>query len=305
MLNLSEFLDNESFEAIDEQYLSFRDCPNKCIRGKLFNPYTQKETECEYCASKRKRLIKTPKINNLKEELQLPETSLGGDTYDPDAIFLNLHSDTLNEANKQAFIEELVVVEKQLSQGSILQHSYLFCFSTTGVFLNDYINTLMLGAYNAGIRISPYLSLIDIVRMKNDYARNKSEAYKNLMEVDLLVVYVEDCETSSSLNILSGLMQQRAFRNKPTLLFATTWSSAFYRISDTGITSFAIARLYRIEDEGKPMINTSYTATTPAERLAQAQGMGPRRRTGVLTDNAAPLSSQSSISSSKWAKLRS
>lgn len=71
------------------------------------------------------------------------------------------------------------------------------------------------------------------------------------------------------------------------------------------ITSYAIARLYRIEDEGKPMINTSYTAATPAERLAQAQGVGPRRRTGVLSDSATPLSSQSSITSSDWAKLRS
>ena len=59
------------------------------------------------------------------------------------------------------------------------------------------------------------------------------------------------------------------------------------------------------EDEGKPMINTSYTATTPAERLAQAQGIGPRRRTGVLSDNTTPLSSQSSLTSSEWAKLRS
>ena len=305
MSGLTEFLDNESFDALDEQFLSFRDCPNKCIRGKLFNPYTRTETDCEYCAAKRKRLIKTPVLSDLKEELQLPETSLGGDTYDPDAIFLNLHSDVLNGANKQAFIEELVVVEKQLSQGCLLQHSYLFCFSTTGVFLNDYINTLMLGAYNAGIRISPYLSLIDIVRMKNEYARAKSDAYKNLIDVDLLVIYIEDCETSSSLNVLSGLMQQRAFKNKPTLLFATTWSSAFYKISDTGITSFAIARLYRIEEEGKPMINTSYAASTPAERLTQAQSMGPRRRSGVLTDSAAPLSSQSSISSSDWNRLRS
>lgn len=258
-MSLEHFLTNqETFETVPGQPLRFKEC-NLCIDGMIFNPYKREETECKYCSDKRKRLDKLNTENAaearkaLKEDLNLPD-SLGAGTYNPDDIFLKVEQNkSLDPSYVYSFTQELVTVEKTIRNGCSLEHSYLFCFNTPHVYLNDYITTLMTGAYSAGISTSPYTRLKDIVAMNSSYMEKgyMSDRYKKLFEADLLVVSIGACYDKNALEVLKELMEERANNKKPTIIFASNWNPVLYDVSDissiktdTGIAEFATAKLY-------------------------------------------------------------
>ena len=44
-------------EEINNDLVSFKDCPNNCIKGYIFDPYKHKKVICTYCEEKRKSLL--------------------------------------------------------------------------------------------------------------------------------------------------------------------------------------------------------------------------------------------------------
>ena len=86
-------------DKVNDDMLSFKDCPNNCVKGKIFNPYTHDYKDCPYCTEKRKNAVLrnidiTTDKQNITDLLNLPISACGinldMDSIIPERIVLSV-----------------------------------------------------------------------------------------------------------------------------------------------------------------------------------------------------------------------
>lgn len=218
--------------------LSFNDCPNKCVDGKIYIPRTKTYIPCEYCAKKRlEQVVKSEETDNKTiEELHLPIT-LTGIMYEFESVVPSSQLPDLEPDSVERVKERASEVMSSIAAGVLPEHSLLFNFGRVAHSTN-YIVPLIKRAYAIGIDVAPYLNSNDLY-LVTSAALHQLELtfdieteigvnikYRDLLKRDLSVVHILAGAEDKVINMLKGYMQARAERGKPTIFVTDTWTPA-------------------------------------------------------------------------------
>ena len=248
----------DTFEPSQLSTTSFIDCPNKCIDGFIMNPYTHKKEICSFCQDKRKNLIKYSHKNKLdgktmEETLRLPK-SFSGVAYDIDNIIPASAKKEIEKSSFDSVLETLKDLMNLVKNKELPSYSMLFNLGKKA-YEGGYIYSLLANAYISGLNVAPYLSAFDIVdlRLQAEKGYDKSEfgvTFKDLLNKDLVVVVIEAGATSQSILSVKGLMQMRAVRELPTIIFTNSYGGLVLDLCDE-IPTYNLAKLCSIEYNSK------------------------------------------------------
>ena len=218
-------------EATDRNLLTFKDCPNHCKNGKIFDFATHTETECEYCADKRRRMVQEgltdEEYGSVNKILKLPKT-FRGYTLKADDLFNNF-ADGLLEYTDQSVADAKEEINKLLTNISAgIQPNYSLALQLPHLFNEyDFIATLLIRSYIAGFVTAPMITSIDLVNLRREYENGKTEradglTYNYFINADTVVVYLDNGVTSQGLNAVFGFTNLRSTKYKPTIIIAKT-----------------------------------------------------------------------------------
>lgn len=269
------------FDSDDNSLVSFKDCPNRCINGYILDPYSHSKRECPYCADMRKKAVKEKLKNKtsgktVEEILNLPK-SFSGLAYDIDSVIPESAKKDLIQESYVTVINELKALAKTIKGGILPDHSYLFNLGKK-VYEGNYIYYIISNAYVSGFSTSPLLSAYDIVNLRLLAEKGLSDtelgvSYNDILKKDLVVVDIEAGATNNSILAVKGLMQLRAFRSLPTIIFTNQWGSVIQDLCDNQ-SSFSLASLYSVEYKEKAkekMANKKSLVTSDTASLTTEQ----------------------------------
>lgn len=255
----------------NEDLLSFPDCPNHCVGGKIFDPYTHMERVCEYCSKKRSTVVRRDLKDKqtgktIAELLKLP-ISFAGKEYQADTLVPTFARKDLNEDSLNKVLTELRDLLNKISVGTLPEHSLLFNLGKK-VCENNYIYPFLLRAYKAGLTTAPMLSSIELMHMRSQYEEGYDSEFKDYLEKQVCVVVIDAGANYKEIMAVKGLMQLRANRELPTIIFTGYWQKyLFDLIGDDSHESFNLARLisveYKDEEKNKDEESPNKVSTTP------------------------------------------
>lgn len=254
---------NSKVEAVGAMVMSFKDCPNGCRDGYYFDPYRQgsKRVLCPYCAEKRKMLAKQDlelkgDKSTIVQALNLPESYTGYGEFNIDSVLPDFAKTWLKPESVTAVTEKLNELVEQISVGVLPDYSILINLGGKA-FSSNLVYTLLIRAYLSGLTVSPLLTSYDVCMARvQDYRGTENKlAYAELFKYDVCVVVLDAGSTAADIGAVKGLMQNRAHKDKITIIVAHCWYSAVYDlIGDENYPSKALATLISVEyvEKAKP-----------------------------------------------------
>lgn len=260
MSKIEELLNlrSNTFQAKDDLFVSFKDCPNRCIDGYIIDPYTHKKTICAYCRDKRKtalrdNLVSSDNQKSIEDILNLPKSFTGVD-FNIDTIIPESEKKLLEQESYLSVIKELKELSKMVKSGNLPNHSYMFNLGKK-VYEGNYIYSLLASSYIAGLTTCPLVSAYDIVNIRNLAENGMADlelslSYKDLLTKQLLVVDIEAGATTNSILVVKGVMQLRARKELATVIFTNQWGSIVTDLVGEDST-YNLATLYSVEYKSK------------------------------------------------------
>lgn len=249
---------NNKVESISENLMSFDDCPNHCVDGKVVDPYKHKRIECPYCAEKRRKFAKGDIADKktgktISELLDLPMSYTGNEFNEELVIpeFARKYMDLDSVSNVLSKLRELIT---DISIGKLPSCSLMFNLGKKSNEVN-FIYPYLIKGYVSGRSLVPLVTLTDLCQLRLKYEGSvyssdldKSYTYKDLIERDICVVVIDAGATYTSLLAVKGLLQLRAHKLKPTIVFTNQWNNYVRDIcSEDGYECYNLATLYSIE----------------------------------------------------------
>lgn len=251
---------NNKVENLGDNLVSFKDCPNHCVDGKIVDPYKHKKIPCPYCAEKRLQFAKgdlTDKSSGktISELLDLPTSFMGNEfneeTVIPDFARKSIKQETLDNVLRK--MRELIT---DISIGNIPSCSIMFNLGKKSNEAN-FIYPYLIKGYVSGRTLVPLVNLIDLCQLRlqyegSSYSLNigKNYNYNDLVTRDICVVVIDAGATYTSLQAVKGLMQLRAQKLKPTVIFTNSWNNYVRDMcSENGFECYNLATLYSVEYE--------------------------------------------------------
>lgn len=249
---------NSNTEILNDNLISFKDCPYGCVDGKIVDPYKHKRVICPYCAEKRKKFVsdnlKDKNSNkSISELLDLPSTFTGVEFDEsiviPEFARKNISTDSLN--NVLGKLRELVT---DISIGNLPSCSLLFNLGKKANEIN-FIYPYLIKGYLSGRSLVPLVTLTDLCQLRlafegSSYSLSieKNYNYNDLINRDICVVVIDAGATYTSILAVKGLMQLRAQKLKPTIIFTNQWNNYIRDLcSEDDYTCYNLATLYTVE----------------------------------------------------------
>lgn len=249
---------NLGVEDLSGNLLSFKDCPNHCVDGKIFDPYLHKKTLCPYCAEKRKNFAK----NNITDKdsgktisqiLELP-VSYTGNEFNEDLIIPAFERKKMVESSVTTVLDKLRSLITDITIGTLPENSLMFNLGKKANEVN-FIYPYLVKGYIAGRSLVPLVTLTDLCQLRlafegSSYSTNlnKSYTYNDLINRDICIVVIDAGATHTSLLAVKGLVQLRAQKLKPTIIFTNQWNIQVRDLcAEDDYASYNLATLYSIE----------------------------------------------------------
>lgn len=249
---------NTRVENVNSNLISFKDCPNNCVDGKIVDPYKHKRVPCLYCSSKREKFAKgdiTDKSSGktLSELLNLP-VSYTGNEFNEDIVIPEFARKNMIPESVTLVLSKLRELITDITIGNIPEYSLLFNLGKKSNEIN-FIYPYLIRGYIAGKTLVPLVNCIDICQLRlkhegvlGDYGNNLSYTYNDLLIKDLCVISIDAGATPTSIGAVKGLIQLRAQRCKPTIIFTNTWVRGIRDIcGDESYKGYNLATLYSVE----------------------------------------------------------
>lgn len=221
-------------ETINDDLVSFKDCPNKCVKGYMFDPYKHTKVLCSYCADKRKSLLSSNSVlSNNVNTLDLLGTlnldiSLKGIEFNindiiPVGFRANIEPATYEIVSKNA--NDLL---NKAALGELPNHSMLFNFGLTCNVMS-FAYPLLIRYYLAGRTVAPFLTGLDLCRLRylceiNSKEQHLGISYNDLLDRDICLVYLDSGCTDISFYAAKGLLSLRALKQKVTIFVANNYN---------------------------------------------------------------------------------
>lgn len=272
---------NSNTLDLNKNLITFKDCPNNCVDGYIFDPYNHKRSICPYCAEKRESFAKNglkdkDSGKSLSEILDLPE-SLTGYEYNEDIVIPMFVRKHLEDDSVTEVLSELNTLMTNMAIGLLPKYSIMFNLGSKANEIN-FIYPYLIKGYMAGRTLLPLVNAIDICQLRLAYEGSsnsidieKSYNYKDLLERDLCLVVIDAGATRTSISAVKGLMQLRAQRLRPTIIFTNYWGWDLAVIcSEDDSYSYNFAKLISVKYKDKQKTATD-TGVSPT---IQSRGLG-------------------------------
>lgn len=249
---------NDMVESISSDFISFKDCPNHCIDGKIFDPFTHKKVICEYCANKRKEFVKNSLVDkdtnkSLYELLDLP-ASYTGTEFSTDLVIPKFARKDIEQDSLDVVFNKLEELMTNISIGILSDYSILFNLGKKANEINFIYPYLMKG-YIAGRSLVPLINASDLYLLRlnyegynSDIKLGKNYKYNDILTRDLCVIVIDAGATYISLNSVKGVMQLRAYNQKSTIIFTNAWGTQVKDLcADNDYNCLNLATLYSVK----------------------------------------------------------
>lgn len=240
-----------------KSFVSFKDCPNHCTDGWLYNPFgNPKKTLCKFCEKKRIEFSKGGVVDedgkDIAEVLNIPHSCYTGVNFNVESVIPEVYHKDIEKDSLQEVYDKLKDLMREITIGIIPNCSLIF---NLGKKVNEmnFIYPYMVRAYQQGVSMLPLIDAKDIHRMRIFYETNIDgrerfvATYEELVDKDLCVVSIDAGATDITLNAVKGLMQVRARQCKPTIIFTNAWDTRVQGLcNESGENNFHLAKLYSI-----------------------------------------------------------
>lgn len=243
-------------EAVSGNLLSFKDCPHGCRDGYYIDPYRTKNKRvlCPYCAEKRKMLAKQSielkgDTSNLVSALNLPETYTGMGEFSFDTVLPEFTRPYIKPESLSAAEQKITSLVEELSAGVLPEYSILINLGDKA-YVSNLLYALVIRTYLSGCTVAPLLSSYDICMARVDDYKGESgkPKYAELLKYDLCVVFLDAGSGYNDIGAVKGLMQNRALKDKVTIIVTHFWGSSVYTlIGDESFPSKSLATLISVE----------------------------------------------------------
>ena len=244
-------VNRETSVAMNEDLVSFSDCPNKCSGGYIFNPYTHVRTICKFCADKRALATKEDlpdKVSgkNISEILRLPKSYVG-QSYNQDAIIpMSVRKDLVIESLNTT-MNELRDLMNKISVGTLPETSILVNLGRHGCS-NNFIYPFLIKADKAGLTVAPMLTALEVVNMRLEYENGYSKEFEEYLDKQVCVVVIDTGASTTTVRNVRGFMQLRAYKSLPTIIFTDYWGSEISSLTlEPEECSYSYAKLISVE----------------------------------------------------------
>lgn len=211
--------------------LSFDGCPNKCIDGFYIDPYKHKKRKCLYCEDKRKQLVKEEIAltdeATIREQLNIGASFVGYGTNSIDSVIPEFAAKVMEPASVSEVLTKMRELVEKVSVGEMPSYSIMFNLGKKAFEMN-FIYPYMMRAYMSGLTVCPLIDELDLSVLRNEYEAGISATYTDYLKRDICVVVISAGATNKAVGVVKGLMQQRAYKDKPTLIVTNFYGSAIY-----------------------------------------------------------------------------
>ncbi len=234
-----------------KEVVSFKDCPNHCVSGYLFDPYSHKKTLCPYCDELRRKQIQgavdVEDNKDIYTKLNIRK-SYTGSFLSLDNVIPKESQGYLVETSLKAVWTELEGLGVKLTAAELPEHSLLFNLGFQA-YCENAIYPLLLKAYRSGLSTLPLLTGYMINKAKKEFTMDKTPTtlctYDEIVTYDVCIIHMESgCDYTE----IKGVMQQRALIGKPTILFNNNKDGNYGYLYDLGTPlSCSLAKRLAVE----------------------------------------------------------
>lgn len=263
---------NGKVENISDNLMSFKDCPNHCVDGKIIDPYKHKRIPCPYCTEKRQKFAKgdlTDKKTGktISELLDLP-VSYTGNEFNEELVIPEFARKIMTKESVNDVLGKLRELITDISIGKLPSCSLMFNLGKKANEVN-FIYPYLIKGYVSGRSLVPLVTLTDLCQLRlafegSTYSANleKSYNYNDLIKRDICVIVIDAGATYTSLLAVKGLLQLRAQQLKPTIIFTNQWNNYVRDMcSEDNYECYNLATLYSIEYTNTPKDNVPEDAS--------------------------------------------
>lgn len=267
---------NEKDTFFNKDLVSFPDCPNKCVGGYIFDPYTHTKKVCSYCSNKRSNVVRHDIIDKesgqtISEILKLP-ISFAGKSYQADTVIPTFARKSIEEDSLEKVLVELRNLINKASVGELPEYSLMFNLGKYACE-NNFIYPFLLRVYKAGLSVAPMLTSLELMKLRSLYEDGLDSSFGDYLDKQVCVVVIDAGANYKEVMAVKGLMQLRANRYLPTIIFTGYWQRFVWDlVADESYTGYNLARLVSIE-----YINKDDEDNEPA-KVESAVRVNPRNR---------------------------
>lgn len=198
------------------------ECPNRCVDGWKFDPYTHRKTLCEFCADSRKKLIVAGDVD-IHKELNLPHY-IKGFSFDKETVVPDTRGNVLDNEATEVVKDRMELLINDVSIGVPPDNSILFNLGKKA-FENNFIYPYLARAFMSGLTVAPLIDAFNLVQLRSQAEKEGFESeYNKLLDKDVCVIVIDAGATYNCVNSVKGFMQLRANRDKSTIIFTHTLS---------------------------------------------------------------------------------
>lgn len=251
------FKSDTGVELSLDNLFSFEDCPNHCVDGMIFDPYKHKRIVCKYCADKRLKVAKNDIRDKntgktISELLKIPVVYTGNE-FSESLVIPEFSRKQMTEESVSNVLTKLRELITNISIGLTPDCSLLF---NLGVKANEvnFIYPYLIKAYIAGKSLVPLVTLTDLCQLRLLYETQLGVSdkwgysYQDLLERDVCIVVIDAGATYDSILAAKGLLQLRAQKYKPTIIFTNKWNKYVKNMcAEEDYKGYNLATLYSIE----------------------------------------------------------
>lgn len=234
----------------NEDLVSFPDCPNHCVGGYKFDPYTHKKQICGYCANKRSHVVRRDIVDKnsgktVAELLKLP-LSFAGKEYQADTVIPLFARKYIDDDSLNKVLVELRNLMNNVSVGALPEYSIMFNLGKYACE-NNFIYPFLLRVYKAGLSVAPMLTSVELMQMRSLYESGLESNFGEYLDKQVCVVVIDAGANYKEVMAVKGLMQLRANRELPTIIFTGYWQRFVWDlIADDEFSGYNLARLISV-----------------------------------------------------------
>lgn len=236
-------------------------CPYNCRNGKVFNVATKQFVPCPHCGEIRTKEVSEDKVFDLadvslsdKLHLKKPVTGLNFsmECVIPEYARRELELSSVNEV--EAVLQQFV---NKALLGEAPDGSYLINLGSKAN-IDAFVYQYIMKAYKAGISVAPFVTALDILRIRAEDERTEfiAEDAENdtqvhltdLVKPQICVVLIDTGATQREVDAVRGLIQLRARDNLPTLVFILYWQKRLsHMCHDSDENLYHLAKLVSVK----------------------------------------------------------
>ena len=199
------------------------DC--NCNDGYIFNFNTRKEEVCQKCRAERKEQVKISVLGadgrekreeSLEEMLGFGKRSINKE-YEFRSVLPDSERYFLTPESMERLEEALDEMYGLLVNGERVTDSYCYGLGIKGN-IDRVAYPMLVKAWEEGYSVHRLVSALEYNRMVN----REDVEVEEMLDKDIVMVWINDGCSSREIDAVKGLMQTRAIRGKGTI-FLTTW----------------------------------------------------------------------------------